>query len=166
MKAARGFPFRSDKDAHFVFAGQPFIRGLLPDRRADAADGLIPDFGIEELQFPIAVPERGPLHAQLDVVVCEEHIHLFDGIAKRGGRNHGAAVIDLRGKLDAFDLDAGVGRDQPLEQRLHHQRDGWFERYCGSGRSDRRRCDDKTGGGLCGRIERGKRFGDGGGGLR
>ena len=51
-------------------------------KAANAACAAIPGFCFIKYQLTVAIPKRGPLHARLDVGVCEEHIHLFDWIAK------------------------------------------------------------------------------------
>ena len=72
----------ADKDLDFVKAWQPFVCGLYPHCVAEAFAFIVPWFGFVILQGSVVIPERGPLHTLIKLVVCEKDIHSPDGVAE------------------------------------------------------------------------------------
>src|SRR3990172_2583802 len=85
LEAGRDFPPRADEDLDFVFPFGPAALGKTIGVTV-ASGSPVPGLGFEADRLAGEVPEGGPTHAVLHVVVAERPVQPPDRILKRFGR--------------------------------------------------------------------------------
>jgi len=123
-------PFEPDEHLHFVYAGQPFLRGRFPFRESESAGFAVPWDRFIMDEFAAAKPKRSPLCLGSHLIIREDRAHIGDRVLKNSRGCKFPEVLTVKCELKRTEHRVGIRSHNAFEYGFDRERD---ERRQGDG---------------------------------